>query len=106
MDARHEIGKWLNEQPSREIDRQALVQLCAEYDMLRFARPHSNQGDTCGRMCECTAYRFELHQLRAAVRNVMPENWREYPDWMRLVEAHGLMPNASGKPTAEAAKPL
>ena len=35
MDARREIGKWLNEQPSREIDRQALAELCAEYDRIR-----------------------------------------------------------------------
>jgi hypothetical protein len=34
MTARTEIGKWLNEQPNREIDRQALAELCADYDRL------------------------------------------------------------------------
>lgn len=34
-DARREIGKWLNDEPNRPIDRQALAELCAGYDMLR-----------------------------------------------------------------------
>ncbi len=86
MNARREIGKWLNEQASREIDRQALAELCTEYDMLR-------QGDTCARMCECTAYRAELQRLRAAVRKVIPANWEEDPDWVLLAEGHNLVPN-------------
>jgi len=35
MNARREIGKWLNEQPNKDIDRQALAELCAEYDEIR-----------------------------------------------------------------------
>ena len=35
MTARIEIGKWLNEQPSREIDRAALAEMCAQYDELQ-----------------------------------------------------------------------
>lgn len=34
MTARRTIGKWLNEQPNGDIDRQALAELCAEYDSL------------------------------------------------------------------------
>ncbi len=91
MDARREIGKWLNEQPSREIDRRALAELCAEYDRMR-------QGDTCARMCEGTAYRTELQRLRAAVRTVMPANWEEDPDWVILAEGHNLVPNIQDQP--------
>ena len=35
MSARREIGKWLNEQPNREVDKQALAELCVEYDILK-----------------------------------------------------------------------
>lgn len=35
--ARREIGKWLNEQPNREVDKQALAELCVEFDRLRLA---------------------------------------------------------------------
>ena len=63
-----------------------LAELRAEIERLRHV-------DTCGRMCEATAYRTELRQLRAAVRAVMPDNWREDSDWVRLAEAHGLVPN-------------
>lgn len=34
MYARREIGKWLNEEPNRELDRKLLAELCADYDML------------------------------------------------------------------------
>ncbi len=34
MTARREIGKWLNEQPNRDVDRAALAQLCAEHDRM------------------------------------------------------------------------
>lgn len=34
-DARMIIGKWLNEQPNREVDRVALAELCVEIDALR-----------------------------------------------------------------------
>mgnify|MGYP000850459300 CR=1 FL=1 len=74
------------EQFAAEATRK-LLENDAEIERLR-------QGDTCGRMCEGTAYRTELRQLRAAVRNAMPDNWYEDPDWVRLAEAHGLVPNA------------
>lgn len=35
--ARHEIGKWLNEGQLREINRQALAELCAGFDLLERA---------------------------------------------------------------------
>lgn len=34
-DARREIGKWLNEEIQKPIDRVALAELCADYDRLR-----------------------------------------------------------------------
>lgn len=34
-DARREIGKWLNEEPDREIDRRSLAELCAAYDTMK-----------------------------------------------------------------------
>lgn len=34
MSARREIGKWLNEEPNRELDRKLLAELCADYDAL------------------------------------------------------------------------
>lgn len=37
MQARSVIGKWLNEQPNREIDRTVLAELCSDYDRLREA---------------------------------------------------------------------
>lgn len=33
-EARREIGKWLNEETGREIDRRALAELCGAYDLL------------------------------------------------------------------------
>ena len=35
MSARREIGKWLNEQPNREIDKQVLAEFCAEFDEMK-----------------------------------------------------------------------
>lgn len=32
MTARREVGKWLNEQPNRELSLQAIAELCAEHD--------------------------------------------------------------------------
>lgn len=32
--ARREIGHWLNELPTRDVDRRALAELCADYDAL------------------------------------------------------------------------
>lgn len=60
--------------------------IAAENTMLR-------QGDTCARQCEGTAYRIELCRLRADVMKVLPVNWREDPDWVRLLETHNLTPN-------------
>lgn len=37
MTARREIGKWLNEQPNRDVDKQALAELCVEYDKMQLA---------------------------------------------------------------------
>ena len=34
LDARSEVGKWLNEQTNRDVDREALAELCAEYDRI------------------------------------------------------------------------
>ncbi len=36
----------------------------------------------------------QLRELRLGVLSVMPENWREDPDWVALVEAQELTPNA------------
>lgn len=36
----------------------------------------------------------QLRALRLGVLSVMPENWREDPDWVALVEAQELTPNA------------
>lgn len=47
MTARREIGKWLNEQPNREVDRQALAELCAEFDRLEIGH---NRYETVRRM--------------------------------------------------------
>lgn len=33
-DAHREIGKWLNEEPNRPVDLEALAELCADYDRL------------------------------------------------------------------------
>ena len=35
----------------------------------------------------------QLRELRLGVLSVMPENWREDPDWVALVEAQELTPN-------------
>jgi hypothetical protein len=51
------------------------------------------KGDTCARMCEGTAYRIELQRLRADVMTVLPANWQEDADWLRIIAAHGLTPN-------------
>lgn len=56
------------------------------------------KGDTCARVCEGTAYRIELQRLRADVMKVLPENWQEDVDWVRMIEAHGLTHNAKGEP--------
>jgi len=37
----------------------------------------------------------QLRALRLGVLSVMPENWREDPDWVALVEAQELTPNAA-----------
>ena len=94
MHARREIGKWLNEQPNREIDRQALALLCAEYDLMR-------QGDTCARMCEATAYRTELRRLqRLIVAYVNASNNDDSADdaFGALVEAAASVPNEHSLP--------
>ena len=36
----------------------------------------------------------EVERLRASILSVLPENWEEDADWVRLLEAHGLTPNA------------
>src|SRR5574343_815510 len=41
-----------------------------------------------------------LERLRADVTRVCPENWREDPDWVRLIEAHGLKAPIKAPPTA------
>ena len=88
----NEIERYLRQLAPHQNERQGptlLREALAEIAGLR-------QRDTCARVCECTAYRTELRQLREAVRKVMPENWREDHDWVRLAEAHGLVPNAQG----------
>lgn len=35
-------------------------------------------------------YRRQLHQLRVDLLAVMPENWREDPDWVALADNHKL----------------
>ena len=35
-------------------------------------------------------WRRRLHQLRLDVLSVMPENWREDPDWVKLAENQKL----------------
>lgn len=42
---------------------------------------------------EARRYRKQLQQLRLDVLSVMPENWREDPDWVALVDAQKLVPN-------------
>ena len=37
----------------------------------------------------------QLRELRLGVLSVIPENWREDPDWVALVEAQELTPNAT-----------
>lgn len=37
----------------------------------------------------------QLRELRLGVLSVMPENWREDPDWVALVDAQVLTPNAA-----------
>jgi hypothetical protein len=34
QDARRELGKWLNEEQNRPIDRVALAELCTDYDAM------------------------------------------------------------------------
>lgn len=48
----------------------------------------------------------QLRELRLGVLSVMPENWREDPDWVALVEAQKLTPNAkvTGAPPTDANK--
>lgn len=41
----------------------------------------------------------QLRELRLGVLSVMPENWREDPDWVALVEAQELTPNVENHRT-------
>lgn len=38
---------------------------------------------------------IKLNRLKEDVMTVCPENWREDADWVRLVEAHDLIPASS-----------
>lgn len=44
IDARREIGKWLNEEPNREVDRRALAELCVGFDLLQM--PNKEETDS------------------------------------------------------------
>ena len=63
QDALRVVSKWLNEE-TQWVPRNAIAALCA----VLYERP---LGDTCGRMCEATAYRIENRRLLA--RNEMLE---------------------------------
>ena len=67
MTARREIGKWLNEQLNREVDRVALAQLCAEHDRMAHALA-TLLGDT-----EDSDYMSAADQ-RALARRALPPN--------------------------------
>lgn len=67
MTARREIGKWLNEQPNRDIDREALAQLCAEHDRMVHALA-TLLGET-----EDSDYMSAAEQ-RAMARRALPPN--------------------------------
>jgi DUF1680 family protein len=67
MTARHEIGKWLNEQPNREIDRRVLAELCAEHDRMAHALM-TLLGET-----EDSDYMSAAEQ-RAMARDALPPN--------------------------------
>lgn len=46
-------------------------------------------------------WRMRLHQLRLDVLSVMPENWREDPDWVKLAENQKLTTKVSAGETAK-----
>lgn len=50
---------------------------------------------------EIRRLRRQLRQLRSDVLSVMPENWREDQDWVALVEAQKLTPNAPSSADAK-----
>jgi len=68
MTARREIGKWLNEQPNRDVDRAALAQLCAEHDRMVHALA-TLLGET-----EDSDYMSAADQ-RALARRALPPNY-------------------------------
>ena len=45
-------------------------------------------------------WRMKLHQLRLDVLSVMPENWREDPDWVALAENQKLTQPVGADSTA------
>lgn len=45
-------------------------------------------------------WRMKLHQLRLDVLSVMPENWREDPDWVALAENQKLKQKVGAGRTA------
>ena len=67
MTARREIGKWLNEQQNREVDRVALAELCAEHDRMAHALA-TLLGET-----EDSDYMSAAEQ-RAMARRALPPN--------------------------------
>lgn len=86
-DARREVGKWLNEQPNREVDRHALAELCEAYDLLQLGHERYD-----------TARRMNPRQWAAAwkLNTTTGKPFDEIIDDMRPF----MVPNGSGKPTA------
>lgn len=51
-------------------------------------------------------WRMRLHQLRLDVLSVMPESWREDPDWVKLAENQKLTTKVGAGETAKKAQML
>ena len=98
MTARREIGKWLNEQPNREIDRQALAELCVEYDTMQ-----ENEFDTALLESELDDVKRAATRLADALQDVyntigeMPEVNRIFSSVAEDVAEHKGMVHNGGQ---------
>ena len=96
MTARREIGKWLNEQPNREVDRVALAELCAEHDAMLEALMQLLDDMSTEGHCVCEAAKQQA--MRAAKAHYCPD-WDYLPVSPESPEMDGCtcdVPNAQG----------